>query len=206
MDLAFFVYITQQLNILKLKLQGPGPLRAWKPSPQNWDCGKLNFLLKTCHFAACRSLVEEGTTFSGDEYVSTIENLQQEFEERFAVTVCHTVTLPSCLQTASRLMWRVSPACCKLNSSTYSATVKRGAARSRQDCRVSQGAASLIPRAVQSFQSCNVPFWKHIYVWKLFSAMNFTKSKYRTTDAHPEAALIRLPPSEYMWLSYVSRS
>ena len=90
MDLAFLVDITQQLNTLNLDLQGAGQLittayesvKALSTRLRLWKT-QLS-AKKLCHFDACRSLVEEGTTFSGDDYVSAIENLQQEFDVRFA--------------------------------------------------------------------------------------------------------------------------
>ncbi|KAK0145575.1 General transcription factor II-I repeat domain-containing protein 2 [Merluccius polli] len=191
MDLAFLVDITQQLNILNLKLQGPSQLITTAYESVKAFSSKLR-LWKTQV-----SLAEEGTVFSGDEYVSAIENLQQEFDERFADFKAHRDTfqlfadpfsadvesVPSMLQTEL----------IDLQCNSELKTKFRGTGKSRQDRRVPQRAASFIPRAVQSFQSCYVPFWEHIqYVCeKLFSTMNFNKSKYRTrlTDAHLEAVL-----------------
>lgn len=47
---------------------------------------------KLFHFPASRSLVEEGTAFSGEKYVAAIEKLQQEFDQRFADFKTHSAT------------------------------------------------------------------------------------------------------------------
>nr|XP_029138732.1 immunoglobulin epsilon heavy chain-like [Labrus bergylta] len=98
MDLAFLVDITQQLNILNLKLQGPDQLITAAYESVKAFCTKLR-LWKTqlsaknlSHFPAFRSLVEQGTAFSGDEYTSAIDNLLQEFDQRFADFKEHRVT------------------------------------------------------------------------------------------------------------------
>ncbi|XP_065820811.1 Ig heavy chain Mem5-like [Labrus bergylta] len=90
--------ITQQLNILNLKLQGPDQLITAAYESVKAFCTKLR-LWKTqlsaknlSHFAAFRSLVEQGTAFSGDEYTSAIDNLLQEFDQRFADFKEHRVT------------------------------------------------------------------------------------------------------------------
>lgn len=81
MDLAFLVDITQQLNTLNLKLQGPGQLVT--AASENVKAFMTKLMLwkaqlsekKPFHFPACRALVEEGTTFSGEKYVAAIEKL-----------------------------------------------------------------------------------------------------------------------------------
>ncbi len=86
MDLAFLVDITQELNILNLKLQGPGQLiteayecvKAFSTKLRLWKT-KLS-AKNLSHFMTCRYLVEEGIAFNGDEYASAVENLLQEFE------------------------------------------------------------------------------------------------------------------------------
>lgn len=95
---AFLVDITQELNILNLKLHGPGQLitaafesvKAFTTKLKLWktQLSTKNFSL----FTACRSFVEEGTSFSCEEYASAIENLQQEFDERFADFKVHRDT------------------------------------------------------------------------------------------------------------------
>ncbi len=98
MDLAFPVDITQELNILNLKLQGPGQLitaayesvKAFTTKLKLW---KTQLPAKNLsHFNTCRSLVEEGAAFSGDEDASAIESLPQEFDLRFADFKAHRDT------------------------------------------------------------------------------------------------------------------
>lgn len=98
MDLEFLVDITQELNILNLKLQGPSQLittvydsvKAFTSKLKLW---KIQLSAKKfSHFTTCRSLVEEGTVFCGEEYVSAINNLLQELDERFADFKAHHCT------------------------------------------------------------------------------------------------------------------
>jgi hypothetical protein len=71
--------------ILNLKLQGLGQLitAVYETSFTKWRFWKIQ-LSANKHFPACLSLVEGGTTFSGDEYATAIENPLQESDERFA--------------------------------------------------------------------------------------------------------------------------
>lgn len=86
MDLAFLVDITQELNALNLKLQGPGQLVT--AAFENIKAFSIKLMLwkahlsekKLHHFPACRCVVEEGIAFGGEKYVDAIEKLQQEFE------------------------------------------------------------------------------------------------------------------------------
>ena len=45
-----------------------------------------------CHFPACKTLVDEGTTFIGEKYVDVILKLQEEFDHRFADFKTHRAT------------------------------------------------------------------------------------------------------------------
>ncbi|XP_016327429.1 LOW QUALITY PROTEIN: general transcription factor II-I repeat domain-containing protein 2-like [Sinocyclocheilus anshuiensis] len=70
MDFAFLVDITQELNVLNLKLQGPGQLitaayesvKAFSTKLRLWKTQLSQ--KKLSHFSTCRSLVEEGTAFN----------------------------------------------------------------------------------------------------------------------------------------------
>lgn len=76
-DLAFLVDIRQELNTLNLQLQGPGQLITTAYESVKTEIVENSTVCnKPHHFAAGRSLVEEGAAFSSDEYVSAIENLQ----------------------------------------------------------------------------------------------------------------------------------
>ncbi|XP_049430459.1 general transcription factor II-I repeat domain-containing protein 2-like [Epinephelus fuscoguttatus] len=98
MDLAFLVDITQELNTLNLKLQGPGQLvtaafenvKAFMTKLMLWKAQLSE--KKLFHFPACRSVVEEGTAFSCEKYVAAFEKLQQEFDQRFADFKTHSAT------------------------------------------------------------------------------------------------------------------
>lgn len=84
MYLAFLVDIRQELNTLNLQLQGPGQLISTAYESVKTEIVENSTVCKNlCHFDVRRSLVEECAAFSGDEYVSSIENLQREFDERF---------------------------------------------------------------------------------------------------------------------------
>ena len=202
MDLAFLVDITQHLNILNLKLQGPGQLittayesvKAFSTKLRLW---KTQLSAKNLsHFAACRSLAEEGTLFSPGEYVSAIENLQQEFDEGFPDFKAHRDTfqlfadpfsadvesVPSMLQTEL-----IDLQC---NSELK---IKFREAQGKVD-----KAGEFLRQLPPSFPELSRVFSRVICLFgstymceKLFSTMNFNKSKYRTrlTGAHLEAVL-----------------
>ena len=90
MDLAFFVDITHELNVLNKKLEGQGHLVSAAYDNVRAFCTKLMLwkaqLSQTnlCHFPACKALVDAGTPFSGEKYVEAILKLQEEFDHRFA--------------------------------------------------------------------------------------------------------------------------
>ena len=98
MDLAFFVDITHELNVLNKKLQGQVHLVSAAYDNVRAFCTKLMLwkaqLPQTnlCHFPACKALVDAGTPFSGEKYVEAILKLQEEFDHRFADFKTHRAT------------------------------------------------------------------------------------------------------------------
>ena len=98
MDLAFFVDITHELNVLNKKLQGQGQLVSAAYDTVRAFCTKLMLwkaqLSQTnhCHFPACKALVDAGTPFSGEKYVEAILKLQEEFDHKFADFKTHRAT------------------------------------------------------------------------------------------------------------------
>ncbi|KAG6923188.1 GTF2I repeat domain containing 2, partial [Chelydra serpentina] len=89
-DLAFLVDVTQELNILNLKLKVPGQLvtavydnvRAFTAKLKLWKNQ-----ISQGNFPACKSLVEElgsEIQFSGSEYTTKLDLLLQKFDQRFA--------------------------------------------------------------------------------------------------------------------------
>ena len=202
MDLAFLVDITQQLNILNLKLQGPGQLITTAYDSVKAFCTKLRLwkaqlsAKNLCHFSACRSLAEEGTVFEGDEYVSAIENLQQEFDERFADFKAHSDTLqlfadpfsadvesvPSMLQTEL-----IDLQC----NSELKTKFREAQGKADKTGEFLRELPPSFPELSRVFSHVMCLFGSTYVCEKLFSAMNFNKSKYRTrlTDAHLESVL-----------------
>ena len=98
MDLAFFVDITYELNILNKKLQGQGQIVSAAYEKVRAFCTKL-MLWKTqlsqtslCHFPACKALVDAGTPFSGEKYLEAILKLHEEFNQKSADFKTHRAT------------------------------------------------------------------------------------------------------------------
>lgn len=137
---------------------------SMKPFPQYWDCGKLNCLQNSC----MQIFGRRGNSI-----------------QWWWICLCYW-------KPAARVYWAISwlqatqwhfPAVCRLFSAKVESdssmlqiealqcnselkTTFRDAQEEADKTGVSQRAVSIIPRAVQRFQSCNVPFWKHVYAWK----------------------------------------
>ncbi|XP_065818648.1 general transcription factor II-I repeat domain-containing protein 2 [Labrus bergylta] len=201
-DLAFLVDITQQLNILNLKLQGPDQLITAAYESVKAFCTNLR-LWKTqlsaknlSHFPACRSLVEQGTAFSGDEYASAIDNLLQEFDQRFVDFKEHRVTFQVFADPFSADVESVpSVLQMELVDLQFNSELKN-------KFREVQGKADLtgqflrelpasFPELSKLFSRVMCLFGSTYLCEKLFSTMNFKKCKYRSrlSDAHLEAVL-----------------
>ncbi|KAK7919095.1 hypothetical protein WMY93_010379 [Mugilogobius chulae] len=98
MDLAFLVDITHELNMLNVKLQGPGQLitgmyscvKAFLTKRRLWK--GHNAANNLVHFPTCKSLVEKGSEFCGEGFISAIEQLEHDFDQRFADFKAHSDT------------------------------------------------------------------------------------------------------------------
>lgn len=202
MDLAFLVDITQELNVLNLKLQGPGQLitaayesvKAFSTKLRLW---KTQLSAKNLtHFPTCRSLVEEGTSFSSDEYASAIENLLQEFDQRFADFKTHRDTfqlfadpfsadvesVPSLLQ-----MELIDLQC----NSELKTKFREAQGQADKTGQFLRELPPCFPELSKVFSRVMCLFGSTYLCEKLFSTMNFNKCKYRSrlSDAHLEAVL-----------------
>ncbi len=199
MEDAFLVDITQELNVLNLKLQGPGQLitaayesvKAFSTKLRLW---KTQLSAKNLsHFTTCRSLMEEGIAFNGDEYAFAVENLLQEFDQRFADFKAHRDTF-------------------QLFADPFSADVESvpfflqmeliDLSELKTKFREAQGNADKTAQFLRELPPC-FPELSKVFSWlmclfgstylceKLFSTMNFNKCKFRSrlSDAHLEAAL-----------------
>ncbi len=199
MEDAFLVDITQELNVLNLKLQGPGQLitaayesvKAFSTKLRLW---KTQLSAKNLsHFTTCGSLVEEGIAFNGDEYAFAVENLLQEFDQRFADFKARRDTF-------------------QLFADPFSADVESvpnflqmeliDLSELKTKFREAQGNADKTAQFLRELPPC-FPELSKVFSWlmclfgstylceKLFSTMNFNKCKFRSrlSDAHLEAAL-----------------
>ncbi|KAL0148361.1 hypothetical protein M9458_056341 [Cirrhinus mrigala] len=202
MDLAFLVDITQELNILNLKLQGPGQLitaayesvKAFSTKLRLW---KTQLSAKNLsHFTTCRSLVEEGIAFNGDEYASAVENLLQEFDKRFADFKAHRDTFELFADPFSAdvesvpifLQMELIDLQCNSELKTKFREAQGNADKTAQFLRE---LPPRFPELSKVFSRVMCLFGSTYLCEKLFSAMNFNKCKFRSrlSDAHLEAVL-----------------
>lgn len=140
--------------------------------------------------------MEAGTAFSGDEYVSAIENLQQESDERFADFKAHRDTFQLFADLLSADVESVSSMLhIELIDFQYNSELKTtlGEAQGKAD-KTGEFLRELLP----SFPELSRVLSRVMCLFgctymceELFSTMNFNKSKYRTrlTDAHLKAVL-----------------
>jgi hypothetical protein len=201
MDLAFLVDITQELNILNKKLQGQGQLvnvaydniRAFSTKLMLWKSQLANTNLN--HFQSCKSLVDAGAPFSG-KYTTAIENLQEEFDQRFADFKTHRDTFklfsdpfsfnvedaPPVLQ-----MELIEVQC----NSRLKAMFRDVDGRSENLGQFLRELPPSFPGISTLFKRIMCLFGSTYLCEKLFSTMNFNKSKFRSqlTDDHLGAIL-----------------
>ncbi len=202
MDLAFLVDITQELNVLNLKLQGPGQLitaayesvKAFSTKLRLW---KTQLSAKNLsHFTTCRSLVEEGIAFNGDEYASAVENLLQEFDQRFADFKAHRDTFQlfadpfsaDVESVPSLLQMELIDLQCNSELKTKFREAQGNADKTAQFLRE---LPPCFPELSKVFSRLMCLFGSTYVCEKLFSTMNFNKCKFRSrlNDAHLEAVL-----------------
>ncbi|XP_074510983.1 general transcription factor II-I repeat domain-containing protein 2A-like [Sebastes fasciatus] len=202
MDLAFLVDITHELNVLNKKLQGQGQLvsaaydnlRAFSTKLVLWKAQLSQTNL--CHFPACKALVDAGTPFSGEKYFDAIVKLQEEFDHRFADFKTHRATFqifadpfsfdvqdaPPVLQ-----MELIDLQC----NSDLKAKFREVSGKADQLGQFLRELPPSFPELSRMFKRTMCLFGSTYLCEKLFSTMNFIKSKYRSrlTDDHLQAIL-----------------
>ncbi|KAK0154547.1 General transcription factor II-I repeat domain-containing protein 2 [Merluccius polli] len=202
MDFAFLVDITHELNVLNKKLQGPGQLVSAAYDNVKAFSTKL-VLWKTqvsqknlCHFPACKALADKGTPFSCEEYVEAIVKLQEEFNHRFADFKTHKSIFqifanpfsfdvedaPPVLQ-----MELIDLQC----SSDLKAKFRDVNGNEEKLGQFMRELPATFPELSRMFKRTMCLFGSTYLCEKLFSTMNFNKSKHRSrlTDAHLQAIL-----------------
>lgn len=202
MDLAFLVDITQELNSLNLKLQGANQLVTVAYDSVKAFFIKLRLWIaqvaekNLTHFPTCKSIIKAGSTFSTEEYVAALENLQQEFNQRFA----DFKTYNDIFQIfADPFTYNVDSApvmlqmeLIDLQCSTDLKTKFREA-QGKQDT-VGQFLRELppsFPKLLKLFTRVLCLFGSTYVCEKLFSTVKFNKSKHRSrlTDAHLQSII-----------------
>lgn len=202
MDLAFLVDITHELNVLNKKLQGQGQLvsvaydnvRAFATKLVLWKAQLSHKNL--CHFPACKALMDSGTTFSGEKYADTIGKLQEEFDHRFADFKTHRATFnifadpfsfdvedaPPVLQ-----MELIDLQC----NTELKAKFREVSGKTVELGRFLRELPPSFPELSRVFKRTMCLFGSTYLCEKLFSTMNFNKSKYRSRikDEHLKAIL-----------------
>ncbi|XP_070593080.1 general transcription factor II-I repeat domain-containing protein 2A-like isoform X2 [Erythrolamprus reginae] len=202
MDLAFFVDITHELNVLNKKLQRQGQLvsaaydnmRAFHTKLMLWKSQLSQANL--CHFPACKELMDAGTPFSGEEYVDAILKLQEEFDDRFADFKTHRATFqifadpfsfdvqdaPPVLQ-----MELIDLQC----NSKLKAKFREMSGKADKLGKFLRKLAPSFPELSQMFKRTLCLFGSTYLCEKLSSTLNFNKSKYRSrlTEEHLRALL-----------------
>lgn len=202
MDFAFLVDITQELNVLNKKLQGQGQLvsaaydnvRAFSTKLVLWKAQLSQTNL--CHFPACKALMDVGTPFSGEKYADAIMKLQEEFDRRFADFKTHRATFQIFADPFSFDVQDAPPVLqmelidLQCNSELK---VKFREVSGNTD-KLGQFLRELpptFPELSRMFKRTMCLFGSTYLCEKLFSTMNFNKSKYksRLTDKHLQAIL-----------------
>lgn len=202
MDFAFLVDITQELNVLNKKLEGQGQLvsaaydnvRAFSTKLVLWKAQLSQTNL--CHFPACKALMDVGTPFSGEKYADAIMKLQEEFDRRFADFKTHRATFQIFADPFSFDVQDAPPVLqmelidLQCNSELK---VKFREVSGNTD-KLGQFLRELpptFPELSRMFKRTMCLFGSTYLCEKLFSTMNFNKSKYRSrlTDKHLQAIL-----------------
>uniref|UniRef100_A0A8C5LZB9 General transcription factor II-I repeat domain-containing protein 2-like n=1 Tax=Leptobrachium leishanense TaxID=445787 RepID=A0A8C5LZB9_9ANUR len=206
MDLAFLVDLTHELNKLNLKLQGPNQfvtvafdsVKAFSLKLQLW---KTQFTQKNLsHFPTFKSIFEEKSgelsMLGVDKYVAAMENLQQEFDQRFAVFTIHNATFQLF---ADPFSFDVNSAPNVLQMELIDLQCSTDLKAKFRDA---QGSPEMIaqflrelqvtfPELSKLFKRVMCLFGSTYLCEKLFSTMNFNKSRTRSrlTDAHLQAVV-----------------
>ncbi|XP_069819639.1 general transcription factor II-I repeat domain-containing protein 2A-like [Dendropsophus ebraccatus] len=202
MDLAFLVDITHELNVLNKKLQGQGQLvsaaydnvRAFSTKLMLWKAQLSQTNL--CHFPSCKELMDAGTPFSGEEYVDVILKLQEEFDHRFADFKTHRATFQIFADPFSfdvqdappvHQMELIDLQC----NSELKAKFREVSGKADKLGQFLRELPPSFPELSQMFKRTMCLFGSTYLCEKLFSTLNFNKSKYRSrlTDEHLQALL-----------------
>ncbi|XP_077480640.1 general transcription factor II-I repeat domain-containing protein 2A-like [Stigmatopora argus] len=202
MDLAFLVDITHDLNVLNKKLQGQGQLVSAAYDNVRAFCTKLVLwkaqLSQTnlCHFPACKALVDAGTPFSGEKYAEAISKLQEEFDHRFADFKTHKATFQIF---ADPFSFDVQDAPPELQmelidlqcNSALKAKFREVSGEADKLGQFLRELTPSFPELSRRFKRTMCLFGSTYLCEKLFSTLNFNKSKYRSrlTDEHLQALL-----------------
>lgn len=202
MDLAFLVDITHELNVLNKKLQGQGQLVSAAYDNVRAFCTKLVLwkaqLSQTnlCHFPACKALVDAGTPFSDEKYVEAMLRLQEEFDHRFGDFKTHRATFQIFADPFSFDVQDASPVLQMelIDLQCNSALKAKVREVSGEADKLGQFLRELnpsFPQLSRMFKRTMCLFGSTYLCEKLFSTLNFNKSKYRSrlTDEHLQALL-----------------
>ncbi|CAL1571780.1 unnamed protein product [Knipowitschia caucasica] len=183
MDLAFLVDFTQELNVLNKKLQGQGQLvsvRTFSTKLMLWKAQLSQTNL--CHFPACKELMDSGTTFSGEKYADTIGKLQEEFDHRFADFKTHRATFQMFTDPFSFNVEDAPPVLQMELIDLQCNTELKAKFRevSGNTVELEQFLRKLPPTFPELSRMFMCLFGSTYLCEKLFSTMNFNKSKFRS--------------------------
>ncbi|KAK7161663.1 hypothetical protein R3I94_004364 [Phoxinus phoxinus] len=202
MDLAFLVDITQELNVLNKKLQGQGQfvsaaydnVRAFSTKLVFWKAHLSQTNL--CHFPACKALMDVGKPFIGEKYADAIMKLQEEFDRRFADFKTHRATFHIFADPFSFEVQDATPVLqmelidlqCNSELKAKFREVNGNADKLGHFLRE---LPPTFPELSRMFKRTMCLFGSTYLCEKLFSTMNFNKSKYRSrlSDEHLQATL-----------------
>ncbi|KAA8586247.1 hypothetical protein FQN60_007816, partial [Etheostoma spectabile] len=186
MDFALLVDITQELNVLKKKLQARGRL-----SVMPMIISQTNL----CHFPACKAFTDVGTPFSGEKYADAIMKLQEEFDCRCANFKTHRDTFQIFADPYSFNVQDAPPVLqTELNDLQCNSELKAKFRESGNADNFGQFLRELpptFPELSRMFKQIMCLFGSTYLCEKLFSTMKFNKTKYRSklTDGDLQAVL-----------------
>uniref|UniRef100_A0AAQ4RGF6 HAT C-terminal dimerisation domain-containing protein n=1 Tax=Gasterosteus aculeatus aculeatus TaxID=481459 RepID=A0AAQ4RGF6_GASAC len=195
------LYFTEELNVLNKKLQGQDQLvsaaydnvRAFSKKLVLWKAQL--FQTNLCHFPACKALMDSGTTFSGEKYADTIGKLQEEFDQRFADFKTHRATFQIFADPFSFDVEDAPPVLqmelIDLQCNTDLKAKFREVSGKTVLGQFLRKLPPTFPELSRMFKRTMCLFGSTYLCEKLFSTMNFNKSKFRSRlkDEHLKAIL-----------------
>ncbi|XP_075769679.1 general transcription factor II-I repeat domain-containing protein 2-like isoform X1 [Pelodiscus sinensis] len=198
-DLAFLVDVTQELNILNLKLQDSDHLvtavydnvRAFTTKLKLWknqiSHGNLT------HFPTCKSLVEElgpETSFSGPVYANKLDLLLQEFDQRLAGFKMHKESFD---MFANPFSVDVETVPCDLQMELIdmqcNSSLKTKFRETEDVIEFFKQLPPSFPNLCKAFRKIMSLFGSTYIYETLFSAMNRLKHRTQLSDAHLAATM-----------------